>query len=114
VNVSRSVSLEGNIKFYRLRYRGRGDWNLRADLGHPKSFEQKAWGDGFDAGIEVRWVVSSKWSLGVGVDARRWAAVNGTAKTFPSDGSPGQTVRLNDALWSSNSFHAAMIRRFRS
>jgi hypothetical protein len=81
-------------------YEAEGDWNLRDDFEHPKSFEQEANGTGLVANAAVHFKPSPAYRLYLRVDFEDWRADAGSERTYFSDGRQPVT-RFNGANWQS-------------
>lgn len=92
-------------------YNGVGNWNLRSDFMHPKSFEQKADGSGFLLGAEYGWQMYPQTQLTVSANYNYFKTDHGTDTVYFSDGTIGRT-RFNEAEWSSLSYLAGLNYRF--
>ena len=92
-------------------YYGEGNWNLRGDLAHPKSFEHDADGIGLCLSAEWRIAVARHWDVTFTASHQEWSTDSGTDRKFLSEG--GSTVtRLNGVNWQSASFMAGASYRF--
>jgi hypothetical protein len=92
-------------------YDAEGNWNLRGDLDHPKSFNHDTDCEGFiiKAGFDFRF--NQHWALNVNFDYLDWSTDEGTSKIFFADGSNAKT-RLNEVNWTSWSWMAGLSLRF--
>ncbi len=82
-------------------YSADANWNLRADLQHPRSFGQDANGTGNVLSVGFLTVPKpNHWSVRVGLDYQRWTTDPGVNTVYFSDGTIGVT-RLNDVEWKS-------------
>ena len=92
--------------FFRLEhhwadYSAEANWNLRADLQHPRSFGQDANGTGNVLSVGFLTVPKfNHWSVRVGLDYQRWTTDPGVNTVYFSDGTIGVT-RLNSVEWKS-------------
>jgi hypothetical protein len=84
-------------------YYGEGNWNLRDDLNHPKSFEHDA--EGYGICISGEWLITlaPHWDLNLAANYQYWDTGTGTDRKFLSDGNTAVTV-LNGVTWSNSSF----------
>ena len=89
----------------------KGNWNLRDDLDHPKSFKHDTDCQGYviRAGFNFRF--TQHWALNAGFDFLDWSTEDGTSTTFFADGTDAKT-RLNEVNWTSWSFMAGFSLRF--
>ena len=82
-------------------YSAEANWNLRADLEHPRSFGQDANGTGNVISFGFVTVPKNRrWSTRVGLDYQRWTTDPGVNTVYFSDGTIGVT-RLNSVEWKS-------------
>jgi hypothetical protein len=84
-------------------YYGEGNWNLRSDLNHPRSFEHDA--EGYGICISGEWLISltPRWNLNMAAAYQYWDTGTGTDRKFLTDGSTAVTL-MNGVTWSSSSF----------
>jgi hypothetical protein len=92
-----------SVELHYADYYGEGNWNLRSDLGHPKSFEHEA--DGYGISISGEWLVTlaDHWDLAFTANYQHWSTDGGTDRKFLVSGGVSVT-RLNDVNWTSSSF----------
>jgi len=92
-----------SVEFHYADYYGEGNWNLRSDLGHPKSFEHEA--DGFGVCISGEWLitVTDHWDLAFSANYQHWSTDSGTDRKFLAAGGTAVTL-LDDVSWTSSSF----------
>lgn len=83
-------------------YYGEGNWNLRSDFNHPRSFEHDAEGYGICISGEWVFVVTPQWNLNMTANYQYWDTGTGTDRKFLTDGSTAVTL-LNGVTWSSSS-----------
>lgn len=82
-------------------YSAEADWNLRTDLGHPRSFEQAADGTGTVVALGFLTIPKpNRWSVRVGFDYQRWTTDPGVNQVNFADGTIAVT-RLNRVEWKS-------------
>jgi hypothetical protein len=118
VGMAATVQIDGQsrirlgLRYHpRLDYLGQADWNLRSDYSHPKSYEHTAsGGSGWDLETGYSYDVTSRTSVELGLDWRRWRVQDGLDRTFNSDGTSDGT-HFNEAVWNTFSVRAAL--RFR-
>ena len=84
-------------------YYGEGNWNLRSDLAHPKSFEHEA--DGYGICISGEWLITlaAHWDLAFNANYQHWSTSSGTDRKFLASGGSSVT-RLNEVNWTNSSF----------
>ena len=90
----------GDFEYHWARYRADSNWGLRTDFSHPKSFRQRAIGDGVSVSVGVAYLLSKRWSLHVSGDVQDWGTAPGILTYFFSDGTNSDT-RLNRVGWNS-------------
>jgi hypothetical protein len=88
------------------------DWNLRADLAHPKSFAHQARGNGLVEAVSLRVPLLGAAMIQAKYAVETWTARNGVDRTFFADGSVGAT-RLNEVRWTSRSVSLGLALAFR-
>jgi hypothetical protein len=84
-------------------YYGEGNWNLRSDLSHPKSFEHDAEGYGICIAGEWMLPVTRRWNVSMAANYQYWDTGTGTDRKFLTDGSTAVTL-MNGVTWTSSSF----------
>jgi hypothetical protein len=92
-------------------YYGEGNWNLRSDLGHPKSFEHDAEGYGICISGEWRIGLTPRWNLNLTANYQYWDTGTGTDRKFLAAGGTAVTL-LNGVTWSSSSFMVGASYQF--
>jgi hypothetical protein len=92
-----------SVEFHHTDYYGEGNWNLRSDLAHPKSFEHEA--DGYGICISGEWLITlaAHWDLAFNVNYQHWSTSSGTDRKFLASGE-SSVARLNEVNWTSSSF----------
>lgn len=96
----RKTELLARLEYHRVDYYGEGNWNLRGDLAHPKSFEHTADGKGLYGQLGVRYALRRQGYLLASVNAQAWETDPGTDRIFAANGTQGKT-RLNEVTWES-------------
>ncbi len=93
------------LEYHWADYYAEANWNLRADLAHPKSFEHDANGNGIV--ISTGWTVSfnNQLALNINFDYQDWSADHGIHRIFYLSGNTVETP-LNEVNWKS---YAIMI-----
>jgi hypothetical protein len=84
-------------------YYGEGNWNLRGDLNHPKSFEHDAEGYGICISGEWTLALTPEWNLDMTANYQYWDTGTGTDRKFLAGGGTAVTL-LNGVTWTSASF----------
>lgn len=98
------------LEHHWANYSAEGNWNLRTDLQHPVSFDQKADGEGDILSLGVLMTPkTSHWLFRIGLDFQRWTTDPGINQIFFNDGTIGLT-RLNRVEWKSWEFLLGMER----
>lgn len=82
-------------KYFVGNYNGVGNWNLRSDFAHPKSFEHDADAYGFNIGLEYGWMFYSNLELTLSADYQGLYTKSGTDDTYFADGTV-VTAPLNE------------------
>ncbi len=104
--------LTGGAELHLVYFTADGDWNLRQDFSHPKSFEQQAWGEGFQGRAGLAYLASGRWIIQADYFYRRWQADDdGRDRVFFADGSTSET-RLNEVNWRSQTLTLGVNYRF--
>lgn len=110
--ITRQLSLDGSIEYHWANYEGTGNWNLRDDFQHPKSFEQEADGDGVVASAGARYLFSPEWAVRLTADYQRWKANNNGKNTFHFANGFIVESRYNEVNWDSYGFNLGMEYKF--
>jgi hypothetical protein len=84
-------------------YYGEGNWNLRSDLNHPRSFEHDAEGYGINISGEWLFSLTTHWNLNITANYQYWDTGTGTDRKFLDSGDTAVTL-LNGVTWTSSSF----------
>jgi len=103
--------LHGGVEAHYGKYESEADWNLRGDLGHPRSFSQnsdRAMGVVSTIGMRagIRNVL-----LNVDFNYQKWRVKDGEDQTYFSEGTTGVT-RLNQVNWEAFSINGGVTLRF--
>jgi len=107
-----ALSVAWTGEYHWADYYGEGDWNLRTDFAHPKSFEQTADGSGFVNSLNIAYALTESWTLSGIFDWQNWTAEDGTDRTFFADGSAADT-RFNEVNWESRAVSLAATYTFK-
>ena len=100
-----------SIEYHWAEFDAEGDWNLRSDFEHPKSFEQEADGNGWVLGLGFNYFFNPNWLLNFNYDYQNWSTDEGTITFFNADGTrPKRT--LNEVNWTSNAISLGIVYRF--
>ncbi len=106
------IILFAGFEYHWADYEAEANWNLRADLAHPKSFEHEADGTGFLITAGADYIFSGPWSLGLELNYQDWSTDAGIDQQFNSDGTIAVT-RLNEVNWESFAIMLRVTYRFR-
>lgn len=98
-------------KFFKTDYYGTGNWNLRSDFAHPKSFEDEADGYGYMIGIEYGWKFYPQWQLSLSSNYSYLKAEDGLSETYFSNGAMVQT-KFNQVEWQAIDYMAGITYNF--
>jgi hypothetical protein len=105
------AAVETGFEYHWAAYRAKGDWNLRSDLAHPRSFEHRADGRGMVAFLGGRYDFGERLAVALRLDYQDWFTESGTSKIFFADGSTGRT-RLNEVEWESFAASLGLVFSF--
>lgn len=109
---SERLRFHGTFEYHRIQYEGVGNWNLRTDFAHPKSFEHLADGYGIVSKAGADFAINRNWLITADFGYQYWTTDNGTDQTFLSGG--GSTIQpFNGANLKSYSVMAGATYRFR-
>jgi len=110
-NVYHAMELRLSLELHWADYYGEGNWNLRSDLAHPKSFEHETYGYGIS--ITGQWLINiaNQWDLTFSASHQDWSTDDGTDRKFLSGGGT-TTTRLNKVNWESTSFMVGVTYHF--
>jgi len=111
-NTKTDLTIELSMIYHNVNYQAEADWNLRSDFAHPKSFEQRADGNGVTLSLSGRSPLghSKKWFWAFGLDYGRWQTNAGLDYTYFADGSTALT-RLNKVRWESSAINLGLELR---
>ena len=98
------------LEYHWADYYAQGDWNLREDLAHPKSFQHDTLGQGISLTGECLLELADHWSLALTMNYQRWSTEPGTAYFFLQNGDITET-RLNEVNWESTSLMIGLVYR---
>lgn len=105
------IQLGLSVEIHWADYYGEGNWNLRSDLAHPKSFEHEADGNGINITGECLIQLAAHWDLSLNLTVQEWSTSRGKDRKFLADGGTART-RLNKVNWESTSFMVGAVYRF--
>ena len=109
---SDKIILFAGFEYHWADFEAEANWNLRAQLSHPKSFEHEADGTGFLINAGGDYVFDREWSLGLELNYQDWSTDAGIDRQFNSDGTMALT-RLNEVNWESLAIMLRVTYRFR-
>lgn len=89
-------------EYHQVDYTGEGNWNLRNDFEHPKSFEHITEGTGKVINTGLNWIIKDKYKIAIIYSLGEWETDGGIDKTYFSDGSRIST-KFNGANWDTKS-----------
>jgi Protochlamydia outer membrane protein len=106
-----SMTFGLSVELHYADYYGEGNWNLRSDLAHPKSFEHEA--KGYGICLTGQWLIAltDHWDWLFTVNIQHWSTDSGTDRKFVKDGGT-VTTRLNGVDWDSSSFTLGVAYHF--
>jgi len=93
-------TIYAEVEYHRADYYAEANWNLRADLNHPKSFEHTADGNGIVISMGGSTSFKKQWTLNINFDYQKWSTDTGTDRVFFSSGTTLETP-LNEVNWQS-------------
>ncbi len=111
IEASRRLALFGSFEYHWADYDAEGNWNLRSDFAHPKSFEHDASGKGIVVSAGGSYAIDKDWLINANVGYQEWSTDAGTGRTFFADGTTSGT-RLNEVNWSSYSAMLGIMLSF--
>lgn len=98
---SERFSLQADAEYHWVDYEGTGNWNLRSDFQHPKSFTHKSGGEGLVASAVARFLLSPEWVIRLSAQYQDWqASGNGKGTFYFSEGSVVESP-FNEVKWKS-------------
>lgn len=97
--------------YFKGDYRGIGNWNLRADFAHPRSFDHTADATGWSARLWYGYMVLPSLELYASAQLDQMETDSGVDRTYFSDGTSADT-RLNKARWMGQSYTAGVSYNF--
>ncbi|MBV1914267.1 MAG: hypothetical protein KUG72_02715 [Pseudomonadales bacterium] len=100
------VNLDIQFEHHVGEYLGVGNWNLREDFQHPRSFEHIA--DSSGNSLFLSLVIDRGWLWIVSAQFQKWQTDAGTDRIFFSDDT-SVTTRLNEVNWQSNSLSFGVV-----
>lgn len=109
--IHHSMEFRFSMELHWADYYGEGNWNLRGDLAHPKSFEHEA--DGFGISLTGQWLINmgNQWDITFTASHQEWSTDRGVDRKFLSSGG-SSTTKLNGVEWDSTSFMVGAAYHF--
>ncbi len=99
-NFNKKHDLEISGEYQIVDYNAEGNWNLRTDLAHPKSFEHSAQGSGKVINVKYSFKPGDSLSYSIALNYKRFETDAGNDRTFFSNGQ-NHDVRMDKAKWDS-------------
>lgn len=109
---ARAVNSHVRVSWHRFDYYGEGNWNLRTDLAHPRSFAHYSDGSGWIVSAGFSSAQSATWRYRVSYDYLRWRAGAGVDRVFPATGGYFETG-FNETEWRSSSLNLSLWRQIK-
>lgn len=103
--------VSGVVEYHWADYKGVGDWNLRDDFEHPRSFEHTSAGSGILVSAAINYAFSKRIGISLIANYQDWYADNGTNRTFFANGTKS-TTDLNEVNWDSAAAELGITFRF--
>ena len=91
------------MEYHWADYYAQGDFSLRTDLQHPKSFEHNSEGNGLLFNYQVNYELSKNWDVSFNARIQDWEATGGTDTLFRANGTTMES-RINQIDWESQAF----------
>ncbi len=101
------LTVTGLLEIHALRYRADLDWNLRNDLAHPVSFQQRGDGIGLDLGLGAQYHPRETVTFMLNFHYKYYRIEDGTHRAFSAFGGSSAT-RLNEVNWESAGISAGI------
>jgi hypothetical protein len=100
-----------SMELHLADYYGEGNWNLRGDLVHPKSFEHETDGYGISLTGQCLIHIGRHWDITFTATHQDWSTDSGTDRKFLVSGGTAAT-KLNGVDWNSTSLMAGAVYHF--
>jgi len=109
--IGETLKVSSQIEYHWADYSAVADWNLREDLQHPRSFDHHADGSGVLLDLNIDYLLSKNWQIGLQGTYQDWETDAGTERVYLTDGTVLST-RLNEVNWDSVSIGLKLIYSF--
>ena len=111
LDITPDVGISLLFEHHEGEYLGVGDWNLRSDFQHPKSFEHVADASGDLVALNLMVTSNYSWRWLFSVQLQDWQAEPGIDRIFFSDNTIAVT-RLNEVNWQATSVSLGFLMPF--
>lgn len=108
---SRDFTVRLDVEYHQADYTAEANWNLRADLAHPRSFGHWADGHGMVLSLNSSYGLTERLALIFGLDYQSWSTKPGLDRVFRADGATEET-RLNEVNWDSAAINLGLELNF--
>jgi len=88
-------TVASGVELHAVRYYAEGDWNLRSDLQHPRSFKHEGDGAGIVLSLQGQYRLIEELSLAIQGRYESWRVDDGNDTVYSADGTISGT-RLNE------------------
>lgn len=109
--LTRTMRLKGHGRYYWGTYEGVGNWNLRTDFAHPRSFQQDADASGFNLGLEFGWMLYPNTEVTLSADYQRLTTDSGVDTIYFSNGTSSAGI-FNEAVSTTQLYMAGLSYTF--
>jgi len=99
------------LELHAVQYYGEGNWNLRSDFAHPRSFKHEGYGTGIALSLKGDYQVFEKMRLALQGRLEQWQVEDGTDTIYFADGTTSRT-HLNEVNHTSVSLGVQLIWPF--
>lgn len=110
-DIKSKVKIFCEYEYHIVDYYGEGNWNLRKDFDHPKSFTHKASGDGQVLSLGLNYLYKNNFQLTIKLNQGNWTTDKGIDKTYFTDGETIKT-QFNEANWDTKSIMISIKHLF--
>ena len=95
------------LELHDANFYGAGNWNLRTDYEHPRSYEHVADGYGWVMSLGWQALLPSKWDVRVMLTLQSWRTDPGLIRFFKVDGGRPEQ-QLNEVNWRSSALFVSV------